>query len=218
LSQAIHTSVNTTANSRRARARSGAPPDGRRPGRPARLWRDRRRAQAGRPHARAAARRAGGAAARERRSRAQRSRRMVVSAPGWGGGDAPAGPAAGAPGSGSSRIGSAPCVTPPRQGPAKTCVPGPWAGCQAADGRVSVQSTISRRPANNHWPLVPHEGDSEAVVVTTTRRPASIPPRYRVCRIGVGHPAVAAGAMGTEGKGRRMDAARPWTRRRCSDA
>ena len=47
---------------------------------------------------------------------------------------------------------SAPCVPPPRLDPARTCVAGPWAGRQAAGGRVSVQSTISRRPANNHWP------------------------------------------------------------------
>src|SRR6266542_1451535 len=68
---------------------SGARAGGGRPGRPARLRRGRRRARAGRPRARVAARRAGGGGChRKWRNRAHRSRRVVGPVPGWGRRDA----------------------------------------------------------------------------------------------------------------------------------
>jgi alkanesulfonate monooxygenase SsuD/methylene tetrahydromethanopterin reductase-like flavin-dependent oxidoreductase (luciferase family) len=106
----------------------------------------------GRRSARAAARRAGGAAA----TGGGAAEPNAVG--GWScrrrvGADETLrpGPRPGRPGLTHPASGSAPRV-PPRQGSAATCVCGPWLGRQVADGRVSVQSTISRRSANSHWP------------------------------------------------------------------
>jgi lysophospholipase L1-like esterase len=117
-------------------------------------------------------------------------------------------------------------TSPPRPRPPVT-MPGPRrrgrdaSTCPCAEERRTTRTRPAWRRSPNssspRWPRTAEVGDTlvrlkpgRARLHHETRRPAVIPVRYRACRIGLGHPAVAAGAMeqrerSSHGRGAALD-------------